>query len=212
MLSAGALSVKSAQIPFSISDGRLRVGATTLDAEGARAIISGGYDIPADQADIRATLTSTAIGQATSRPEIQLFAAGSPDALNRTVDVAALSSWLAVRAIDRETRRLDAIERGEPPPGPAPDAELSDQPTSDVTAPRLRSSQRLGAPRPPAAAVPPGSSASPGAPLVSQQVAPLPPPIEVRPAPGPPPIARPPKPKPPLVLTPPAAIPQRPAF
>ena len=55
-------------------------------------------------------------GSATSRPEIQLFAAGPPDALNRTVDVAALSSWLAVRAIDRETRRLDAIERGEPPP------------------------------------------------------------------------------------------------
>ena len=37
-----------------IRDGRLRVGATTLDADVARAIISGGYDIPADQADIRA--------------------------------------------------------------------------------------------------------------------------------------------------------------
>src|ERR1700736_493583 len=54
-LSAGALSVASAQIPFNIRDGRLRVGATTLDAEGARAIVSGGDDIPADQADIRAT-------------------------------------------------------------------------------------------------------------------------------------------------------------
>ena len=53
-LSAGALSVASAQIPFTIRDGRLRVSATTLDAKGARAIISGGYDIPADQADIRA--------------------------------------------------------------------------------------------------------------------------------------------------------------
>ena len=71
-----------------IRDGRLRVGATTLEADGARAIISGGYDIPADQADIRASLASTAAGQATSHPEIQLFAAGSPDALDRTVDVA----------------------------------------------------------------------------------------------------------------------------
>ena len=85
-----------------------------------RAIVSGGYDIPADQADIRASLALTD-GRlpASSRPEIQLFAAGSPDALNRTVDVAALSSWLAVRAIDRETRRLDSIERGEPPPAAA---------------------------------------------------------------------------------------------
>ena len=113
-LSSGALQVASAQIPFAIRDGRLRVGATTLDADGARAIVSGGYDIAADQADIRASLASTR-RCGSGRPEIQLFAAGSPDALDRTVDVAALSSWLAVRAIDRETRRLDSIERGEPP-------------------------------------------------------------------------------------------------
>ena len=34
VLSAGVLSVGSAQIPFNIRDGRLRVGATTLDAKG----------------------------------------------------------------------------------------------------------------------------------------------------------------------------------
>ena len=224
VLSAGALTVKAAQIPFSIGDGRLHIGATTLEADGARAIISGGYDIPADQADIRVILASTAVGQPTSRPEIQLFAVGSPDALNRTVDVASLSSWLAVRAIDRETRRLDSIERGEPPPATtpaslppasvaAPDAEPSDQPTSNLLLPgrdlrRPPPKPKFGAPRPPAAAAPPASPASPGAPVVSQQLAPLPPPIEVRPAPGPP-LAR-PKPKPPLVLTPPAASPPRP--
>jgi large subunit ribosomal protein L24 len=219
VLSAGALSVASAQIPFNIRDGRIRISATTLDAEGARAIISGGYDIPADQADIRASLASTAVGSATSRPEIQLFAVGSPDALDRTVDVAALSSWLAVRAIDRETRRLDSIERGDPPPAlpasiPPPaaaqpsagatDAVPSDQPFSEVPLPgrdprRPPSKPRVSVPRPPAA--PP----SPNAPVVSQQVAPLPPPIEVRPAPS---VMRQPKPRQPLVLTPPAASPQ----
>ncbi len=219
VLSAGALSVASAQIPFNIRDGRIRVGATTLDADGGRAIISGGYDIPADQADIRASLASTA-GTAASRPEIQLFAVGSPDALDRTVDVAALSSWLAVRAIDRETRRLDSIERGDrtppspaslpppasaPPPVPQPPAAVQGavspgQPPSDVTAPRRPVPKpKVVAPRPPVA------SPNPDPPLVSQQVAPLPPPIEVRPAPAP---ARPPKPRQPLALTPPAANPQ----
>ena len=120
LASAGALAVASAQIPFNVREGRLRVGATTLDAEGARAIVSGGYDIPADQADIRVVIASTTVGAAASRPEIWLFAVGAPNALNRTVDVAALSSWLAVRAIDRETRRLDSIERGEPPPRTQP--------------------------------------------------------------------------------------------
>jgi hypothetical protein len=231
-LSAGALSVKSAQIPFNIRDGRIRITATTLEAEGARAIISGGYDIPADQADIRASLASTATGSATSRPEIQLFAAGSPDTLNRTVDVAALSSWLAVRAIDRETRRLDSIERGDPPPAlpasippPAaapptaamPAAAAPDQSLFDMPIPRRAPPKpKLSAPRPPGPQPGPQPSPPPAAnaPVVSQQVAPLPPPIEVRPAPGPA-IARPPKPKPPpppLVLTPPAATPQRPAF
>jgi large subunit ribosomal protein L24 len=226
-LSGGALLVASAQIPFTIRDGRLRVSPTTLDSDVARAIISGGYDIPADQADIRATITSAAIGQASSRPEIQIFAAGSPDALDRTVDVAALSSWLAVRVIDRETRRLDSIERGEPPPPatpasippPAaqppiatPNAVLPGQPVSEpplaeprrLPPPKPRISAPVNAPRPPVA--PPITSTLPGAnaPVVSQQVAPLPPPIEVRPAPGPAPR---PKPRPPMVLTPQLANP-----
>jgi uncharacterized protein involved in outer membrane biogenesis len=221
VLSGGALSVASAQIPFNIRDGRIRVSATTLDAEGARATISGGYDIPADQADIRASLASTATGSVTSRPEIQLFAIGTPDALDRSLDIAALSSWLAVRAIDRETRRLDSIERGDRPPLPAairppsaaaaPDPAAPDQPLSGLplpghNPPPAPAKPRLSAPRPPA--VPPTPNAPPA---VSQQLAPLPPPIEVRPAPAPG-VVRPPKPKPPLVLTPPVASPQRSAF
>ena len=218
VLADGALLVASAQIPFTIRDGRLRVGATTLDSDVARAVISGGYDIPADQADIRATVALAAVGQQASRPEIGVFAVGSPDALDRTVDVTALSSWLAVRAIDRETRRLDSIERGEPPPAVTPASIPPAIAQPPIAAPNVVPSAvlpgqppkpRVNAPRPPVA--PSGTSAPPAttAPVVSQQVAPLPPPIEVRPAPG---VARPPKPRPPLVLTPPPAAPVQPAF
>jgi large subunit ribosomal protein L24 len=218
VLSAGALLVASAQIPFTIRDGRLRVAATTLDAGAAHAIVSGGYDIPADQADIRAAITLAADGFATGRPEIQLFAVGSPDRLDRSVDVSALSSWLAVRVIDRETRRLDSIDRGEspqavpvsvPPPAvalPSTGAAVAvpqDHPLSDVPIPgrdprRIPLKPRIVAPRPP--------PSNPAPPVVSQQAAPLPPPIEVRPAPG---VARPsPRLRPPLLLTPPVAGPQ----
>jgi large subunit ribosomal protein L24 len=170
VLAGGALLVASAQIPFTIRDGRLRVGATTLDAEVARAVISGGYDIPADQADIRATVALAAVGQVASRPEIQVFATGTPDALDRSVDVGALSSWLAVRSIDRETRRLDSIERGEPvpasiPPSPAqpsilaPEATLPGQPASEMPLPgrdprRLQPKPKVSAPRPAAPPAP----------------------------------------------------------
>jgi hypothetical protein len=226
-LSGGALLVASAQIPFTIRDGRLRVTATALEAEGVRAIVSGGYDIPADQTDIRATLTAPGAGAGqASPPEIQIFAAGTPDALDRTVDVAALSSWLAVRAIDRETRRLDSIERGEatpasiPPPAQpmnAPDAaspgQPSAQPSADAPLRPLPARPRVSAPRPPAVSpaansgavnAPPANNPAARGPVVSQQAPPLPPAIDVRPAPA---VARPPRPKPPLVLTPPVATP-----
>lgn len=210
-LSAAPIAVASAQIAFTIRDGRLRVGATPLEAKNARAIVSGGYDIPADQADIRASLTPIMTGLSGAPPEIQLFAAGPPDKLNRTVDLTPLSSWLAVRTIDRETRRLDAIERGEPPPAtaalptlvspePAPEPALTDVPMPGRDRRRPPPKVRVEPKAAPTPKAPLAAPAAPSPPLASQQVAPLPPPIDVRPAPGPPPAK--PRPKPPLVLTP----------
>ncbi|MGL9621187.1 AsmA-like C-terminal region-containing protein [Bradyrhizobium sp. U531] len=211
-LAAAPIAVASAQIPFTIRDGRLRVGATPLEAKNARAIVSGGYDIPADQADIRASLTPIMTGLSGAPPEIQLFAAGPPDRLNRTIDLAPLSSWLAVRTIDRETRRLDAIERGEPPPATAAlptlvSPELAPE-QAPANVPLPGQDPRRAPPKPKAAPTPKAPQAAPAAPspplasppLASQQLAPLPPAIDVRPAPGPPPART--KPKPPLVLTP----------
>ncbi|MDX3966703.1 MAG: AsmA-like C-terminal region-containing protein [Bradyrhizobium sp.] len=210
-LSAGPIAIASAQIPFTIRDGRLRVGATPLEAKNARAIVSGGYDIPADQADIRASLTPIMTGLSGAPPEIQLFAAGPPDKLSRTIDLTPLSSWLAVRTIDRETRRLDAIERGEPPPATAalptlvsPDA-APEQAPAHVPLPgqdprRMPAKPKVESRPAPTPRAPQAAPAAPSPPLASQQAAPLPPPIEVKPAPGPPPAK--PRPKPPLVLTP----------
>jgi uncharacterized protein involved in outer membrane biogenesis len=214
VLAAGNLPVASAQIPFNIRDGRLRIDATTLDAGTAHVIVSGGYDMLADQADIRLSLSSNSVGSATSRPEIQIFATGTPDALNPMLDVTSLSSWLAVRVIDRETRRLDAIERGEAPPAepaatPPPSLPLPPStaalPPSVAPEPPLtgRDPRRLA----PKAVVAPPRSPAAAPPVVSQQAAPLPPPIEVRPAPGPPPARPRPPPRPPMVLTPPVQQP-----
>ncbi|MGY3533779.1 AsmA family protein [Bradyrhizobium sp. USDA 4452] len=230
-LAAGGLSVGSAQIPFNIRDGRVRFGTTTLAASGANVMVSGGYDIPADQADIRAALASTQFGTVSSRPEIQLLAVGTPDGLSRSVDIAALSSWLAVRAIDRETKRLDAIERGEPAPPPipaalpppaaavpdAPGASSAAVPSANLPVPgpdprRVPAKPKIVAPRPPT--VPPVATAPavavPGPVASPPQLAPLPPPIEVKPVPG---AARSRPLRPPLSLTPQVANPPpRPAM
>jgi len=214
VLAAGRLPVANAQIPFNIRDGRLRIDATTLQSGNAHVIVSGGYDMLADQADVRLSFSADSIGSASSRPEIQIFAAGTPDALNPTLDLTSLSSWLAVRTIDRETKRLDAFERGEPPPAEPPSAPPAtaalpstagpgpvrpNPPQNDVPLPG-RDPRRLS----PKAVLTPRPAVPPAPPLMSQQVAPLPPPIEVRPAPGPAPAPARPRPprRPPMVLTP----------
>ena len=76
-LSAGRIAVASAQIPFTIRDGRLRVGATRSKRR-RRGHRLRRLDIPADQADIRASLTPIMTGLSGAPPEIQLFAAGPP--------------------------------------------------------------------------------------------------------------------------------------
>ncbi len=208
-LNAAPLVVSSAQIGLAIRDGNLRVGATTLEGESARVIISGGYDIAADQTDIRATLISTTVGSSTSRPEIRLFAVGPPDGLSKSLDVAAFSTWLAVRAIDRETRRLDQLERETMPAAIPPAGQIP----ADKTAPAQQSPTVTAIPAPVRPRVlPPRPVPSPiPSPSPSAQVAPLPPAIDVRPAPGS--AFRPqPRPRPPLVLTPPPATLPRPAF
>ncbi|MFC0243548.1 AsmA family protein [Rhodopseudomonas telluris] len=115
VLAAGTFAVDGVQMPISLADGRLRVAPTTLQTKTARAVISGGYDIPAGQADIRATLAMIGAGPGLP-PEIRIFAAGPPDRLTRTVDLAALSSWLTVKRIERETKKLQSLEQEAKPP------------------------------------------------------------------------------------------------
>jgi len=201
VLAAGTLTVPSAQVPFSIKDGRLRVEAATLDAKRARVAIAGGYDLLADQADLRAIMSPVTTRPINGRPEIRIDLNGSPDGMSRAVDVAALSSWLGMRAIDRETRRLDQLERGVAP-GPETD-ELWDEelpaaepiPPAEVKLPsrdprRKNPAAKTAAPsapavpRPPAAVSPPPNPPAPSPPSGGALVQPLPPPIDIRPAPG----------------------------
>src|ERR1700753_2008856 len=138
----------------------------------------------ADQADVRLSFSANSIGRPSSRPEIQLFAAGSPDALNPMLDVTSLSSWLAVRVIDRETRRLDAIERGEAPPAaPSPVSPLTVPPSTaalpSAAVPEVPSPGRDPRHVMPKADVAPPRAPPAAPPVISQQAAPLPPPIEV---------------------------------
>lgn len=173
VLAQGAVAVNAAQIPFDIKDGRLRVNSTTLEGGNARVTVSGGYDMPAGQADLRATLTSPLLGTPASHPDLQIYLHGTPDALDRSLDVSGLSSWLAMRAIERETKRLDQLE-GKGVPSSTGDHQPHSDAQPSAPAPDAKQSGR-------AAPVPDPQR---GIRADSQTAAPLPPPIDIRPAPA----------------------------
>jgi len=83
---------------FKHREGRLRVGATTLTPRVLPAIVRGD-NFPADQADIRVVIASTTWEPRPVVRKLAVFLGLAPQPLNRTVDVAARSSWLAGRAI-----------------------------------------------------------------------------------------------------------------
>jgi large subunit ribosomal protein L24 len=189
-LAGGVLSVQAAQIPFAIKDGRFRIEPTVLEAPRTRATVSGGYDPAADQMDARVVLSAAVLKPATRRPEIRIDLNGSPYRPVRSIDLASLSSWLAMRSIDRQTQKLDQFERGvsigsEPEPMSL-DEELPHVepiPKAEVRIPNRDPRRRNSNPKAVATGntVPPPSNQTPPAP------------------------AKPPKPRPPVVLTPPVS-------
>ena len=114
-LAAGSLNVAQAEIPFAIRDGQVRVSNTTLTGEGARLNLSGGYDIAADQIDVRAALSATATDAAAiGRPEILLLLFGSPDKPDRS-DRCRRAVGLARPARDRPRNQAARRDRAQQP-------------------------------------------------------------------------------------------------
>nr|WP_205502226.1 AsmA family protein [Rhodopseudomonas sp. BR0G17] len=138
-LKAVPLKVDSVQLPISVSDGRFKLAPTTLQAKDARAMVSGGYDVAVGQADLRVALIQAEPAQELP-PEIRIFAAGPPDRMEWSVDLSGLSSWLSIRRIDRETRKLQMLEQGSKPAAAADPQAATQAPANADRAPAQTSS------------------------------------------------------------------------
>jgi len=170
----------------------VRLPTLIARAKGADVSASGNLDLVNSALDARVALTGTA-NVASSRPEIVIQLRGPLTAPKRNIDVASLAGWLALRAVDQQSKTLEAIEQGRGlarDPAPSipdsdiiPDAPLPDRsiilPRPRVKAPEVAPAQR---------------------PAVLERAAPLPPPLEIGPAPG----ARRPLPTRPQAISPPA--------
>ena len=112
VLDGGYLVVPRLDAAFAVNAGQARVGQTLFYGQGADIVLAGGADLAEGTIDARLTLLGPAIQEGTTqvRPEILVMLKGPMLAPKRTVDVAALSSLLMLRSVERQSRRLDVIE------------------------------------------------------------------------------------------------------
>jgi large subunit ribosomal protein L24 len=170
-LERGALSVRVAEAPFTVSGGQVRFGTLLAQADKADVNMSGVLDLVERTLESRIVLTDGVATTSAGRPEISLQLRGPIAAPARNVEVAALTGWLALRAVEQQSKKLEAIERGGVPPV-----------TSSVPVPAVA---------PPPAALPERSPVLPrtrpaaeARPQAAPLAAPLPPPVDIKPAPG----------------------------
>jgi large subunit ribosomal protein L24 len=109
---------------------------------------------------------------------------GPLDMPRRNIDVGPFASWLALRAVEQQSKKLDVLEGREPSQPPNVDqapAESVIQRTPVPPAPRGQNGSDALQQRSILRNRPNGSTAKPAP---GDAVQPLPPPIDIRPAPG----------------------------
>jgi hypothetical protein len=112
-LAIGHLGAPQGDAAMTITDGKVGVASATLSAQdGAALSLAGALDLNNGAVDARMTLSAPPPAHALirTRPELAVALKGPLAAPARTLDVSALTGWLALRAAELQTRRLESIE------------------------------------------------------------------------------------------------------
>jgi large subunit ribosomal protein L24 len=113
VLASGRLVVPQGDAAMTVTDGKVSVANVTLPAQDDAALaLSGALDLNSGAVDARMTLTAPPPAHAMirMRPELALLLKGPLTAPVRSLDVSALTGWLALRAAELQSRRLESIE------------------------------------------------------------------------------------------------------
>ena len=177
-LENGALAIPSAEAVVTIGHGQVRLTNLVTRAQGAELTVTGSADLVEQTVNARLTLSSNEGGAkaASDRPVVSIYLNGPISSPKRSADVSALTAWLTLRAVEHQSKQLEAIEAqrraaisSKPPEEkPAPSAPPSQPPTHRAIAP-ITITPGVTAP----ILTPPSSSVAP------TLAPPLPPAIEV---------------------------------
>ena len=111
-LALGPFRFRSAQGRVSASESRLRLESTVLRGASADLTMSGVIDLTTNFIEARLVLAGQrADALPNMRPEVVVMLKGPLEAPVRTLDVALFTNWLALRAVEQQSKRLEALEK-----------------------------------------------------------------------------------------------------
>ncbi|GAC1040678.1 AsmA family protein [Rhizobium sp. No.120] len=112
LLNNGEAALPATSIPFNISAGVVR--ATNIAASNDLAKLSGNAEISLPDERMRGSLgidfNAGAEAQSGAEPALRLDFAGPLSAPGRTMDITDVTSFLSVRAFERERRRVERLQ------------------------------------------------------------------------------------------------------
>jgi large subunit ribosomal protein L24 len=134
-LASGPLGIRRAEAGITIEAGQARMLSNPiLDSPSVDLAVSGRINLADGNLDGRLTLSGTRGGGSTmgSRPEIEIALKGPIESVQRRIDATAFANWLALRAVEEQSKKLDRLEGGREPASavPATDAPTPTRPSS----------------------------------------------------------------------------------
>ena len=109
----GRLSVSQADADITMASGQITIANATLRAQGGATLsLAGTLDLKSEGIDATLKLEEPLAANALIHlpPELTIAVKGPLTAPERTLDLSALMGWLALRATEQQTRRLESVE------------------------------------------------------------------------------------------------------
>ncbi|TMJ31258.1 MAG: hypothetical protein E6G96_07745 [Alphaproteobacteria bacterium] len=158
-LASGTIGIARGEGAITIAAGQARLSNAMAGERGSDLAITARLNLADSELDARLILSSaTAAATAANAPEITIGLKGPLGAPKRSIDVAAFASWLALRAVEQQSKKLEVLEGREKPAAPGPGAAVERSPERAATdgvqaevpaVPSIASSPDAASPRPP---------------------------------------------------------------
>jgi AsmA-like C-terminal region len=114
-LANGTLAIARAEGTVTIAAGQARLTNAMAGERGAELALNGRVSLADNDIDARLLLSSAAAASVSPNapPEIAVALKGAVNAPKRSIDVTTFASWLALRAVEQQSKKLDVLERRE---------------------------------------------------------------------------------------------------